>query len=62
MPRAGRKQQNQEEGRHLVEDEDEQSAHAQGNQPKETRANNAQTSAEVLDCHTEDQTVTIERA
>ena len=39
MPRTRRKQQNQEEGRHLVEDEDEQSAHAQGNQPEETRAN-----------------------
>ena len=39
MPRTRRKQQNQEEGRHLVEDEDEQSAHAQGDQPEETRAN-----------------------
>ena len=39
MPPTRRKQHNQEEGRHLVEDEDEQSAHAQGNQPEETRAN-----------------------
>ena len=39
MPRTRRKQQNQEEGRHLVEDEDEQSTHAQGNQPEETHAN-----------------------
>ena len=39
MRQTGRKQQNQEEGRHLVEDEEEQSVHAQENPSEETCTN-----------------------
>ena len=58
MPRTRRKQQNQEEGRHLVENENEQSARTQGNQREETHAN---TRTNVCRS-TEDQTVIIGRA
>ena len=63
MPRTRRKQQNQEEGPILLK--------MKGNNlrmPREIHPRkhaqihaqiHAQTSAEVLDCHTEDQTVTI---